>query len=85
MIIVQFNELFPEGHPLSLVELPDLRGKYMPFDNEGDLAPTKGAGAHVGGFTGCPKCGEWVLITLEQRHGQPIKCSCGEEFSLNDL
>lgn len=79
---VTFEELFPGGHPHSLMQLPDLKGKYMPFMNEGQPAPTMGIGATAGGFTGCPKCGKWIPITLQQKEGEAITCACGEEFTI---
>lgn len=82
MQIVTFEELFPQGHPHSLMQLPDLRGKYMPFMNEGEPAPSMGHEAQAGGFTGCPGCGKWNAITLHQKEGGPITCTCGKEFTI---
>jgi hypothetical protein len=79
---VSFDELFPTGHPPSLAQLPSLVGRYMPFMNEGSSAASMGIGAQAGGFTGCPECGKWVSITFAQKQGEPISCTCGQEFKI---
>ena len=82
MKIISFDELFPHGYPLSITTLPDLTGKYMPFTNEGEPAPSLGLDAKIGGMTGCPRCQHWVSITLQQKEGAMIRCPCGEDFQL---
>ena len=79
---VSFDKLFPTGHPPSLAQLPSLVGRYMPFMNEGSPAPSVGIGAQAGGFTGCTSCGKWVSITLAQKQGDSIRCTCGQEFTI---
>jgi len=82
METVQFDDLFPGGHPGSLAQLPSLVGKYMPFMNEGESAPSMGMGAQAGGFTGCIKCGKWISVTLRQKQGELIRCTCSQEFTI---